>query len=78
MLYEVITIIDQKKEGCANMSDISCCGTECSTCYCYGNMCNGCNKCEGKVFHAPKDKGCAIYECAINQKHLKNCRNNFV
>ena len=36
----------------------------------YGNMCN---ECESKVFHAPKGEACAIYECAINQKHLKNC-----
>lgn len=55
------------------MSDISCCGTECSTCYCYANMCNGCNECKGKVFHAPKGESCAIYECAVNQKHLNNC-----
>ena len=29
---------------------ISVCGTDCSVCYCFGKMCNGCNSCEGKVF----------------------------
>lgn len=55
------------------MSDISCCGTNCSTCYCYGNMCNGCNASSGKVFHTQEGKACSIYECVINQKHFKNC-----
>lgn len=32
---------------------ISCCGSDCSTCYCYGEMCKGCNAVCGKVFHAP-------------------------
>jgi catechol 2,3-dioxygenase-like lactoylglutathione lyase family enzyme len=52
-------------------SNISVCGTDCSTCGCYGTMCSGCNACEGKVFHAPE--GCAIYRCTIGEKHLKNC-----
>lgn len=55
------------------MSDISCCGTKCNTCYCYGNMCNGCNECKGKVFHVPKGETCSIYECSKNHKQLKNC-----
>lgn len=56
-----------------HMSDLSCCGTKCNECFCYGNMCNGCNACEGKVFHAPEGKACPIYECVINEKHFKNC-----
>ena len=31
---------------------ISCCGADCSTCYCYGEICKGCNAVCGKVFHA--------------------------
>lgn len=53
------------------LSKMSVCGTDCSVCYCYGKMCSGCNSCEGKVFHSPE--GCAIYECAIHEKNLKNC-----
>ena len=53
--------------------DISCCGTDCLTCSCYGSMCKGCNKSEGKVFHAPEGKACPIYECSINQNGFKDC-----
>lgn len=53
------------------LEKMSVCGTDCSACYCYGNMCGGCNSCEGKVFHSPE--GCAIYECAIHKKNLKDC-----
>ena len=35
---------------------ISCCGSDCSACYCYGEMCKGCNAVCGKVFHAPDGK----------------------
>ena len=31
--------------------NISVCGMDCSVCYCFVKMCNGCNSCEGKVFH---------------------------
>ncbi len=37
---------------------ISCCGSDCSTCYCYGKMCQGCNAVCGEVFHAPEGKAC--------------------
>lgn len=57
------------KEYC--LSKVSVCGTDCSACYCYGNMCSGCNTCEGKVFHSME--GCAIYQCVVHDKHLKNC-----
>ena len=43
---------------------ISCCGSDCSTCYCYGEMCKGCNAVCGKVFHAPDGKECPIYYCS--------------
>lgn len=51
----------------------SVCGTNCTTCYCYGKMCDGCNESEGRVFHVPDGKSCAIYECAKNSKRYKNC-----
>ena len=47
---------------------ISVCGTDCRACYCFGKMCNGCNSCEGKVFHASEGKVCPIYDCVINNK----------
>lgn len=52
---------------------ISCCGTDCSKCGCFGNMCKGCNASLGKVFHAPKGQACPIYECVVNQKDMKGC-----
>lgn len=54
------------------MSNLSVCGTDCSECYCYGKMCTGCNECEGRVFHA-EGKTCAIYDCTVHDKALKNC-----
>lgn len=53
-------------------SMISVCGTDCRTCYCYGEMCSGCNDCEGKVFHMPEGEACAIYGC-VRGKKLKDC-----
>ncbi len=55
------------------MSDMSCCGTNCTSCSSYGNICNGCSECKGRVFHAPEGEACAIYECSINEKNLVNC-----
>ena len=55
------------------MQNLSCCGTDCSTCGAYGNMCEGCNECNGRVFHAPKGKACPIYECVVENKQMKNC-----
>lgn len=55
------------------MSSISCCGSDCSQCYCYGNMCKGCNECEGKVFHAPAGQACSIYDCVVNTNKLSHC-----
>lgn len=52
---------------------LSCCGTECWKCSCYGSMCKGCNESLGKVFHAPEGKACPIYECSINNKKKKDC-----
>ena len=52
---------------------LSCCGTQCRECACYGTMCKGCNESEGKVFHAPEGQACPIYECSVNQKKQKDC-----
>lgn len=54
-------------------SGLSVCGTDCKACDCYGNMCMGCNACEGKVFHAPEGGACPIYDCTVNRKGLKHC-----
>lgn len=52
---------------------LSCCGTDCTKCSCYGDACRGCNESLGRVFHAPEGQACPIYECSINQKELKGC-----
>lgn len=60
-------------EGLSPENIISCCGTDCSKCSCFGNMCKGCNVSLGKVFHAPEGHACPIYECSINRKKLTGC-----
>ena len=49
---------------------LSVCGTDCGNCGCYGDLCKGCNECDGKVFHSPE--GCAIYSC-VQSKGRKDC-----
>lgn len=75
------TMVKRKTSG-ANMRNaerkrykmsLSVCGTDCSTCYCFGKMCKGCEESGGKVFHVPDGKACAIYECTVNNKGMKNC-----
>ena len=58
----------------ASSNTVSCCGTECTKCGCYGNICKGCNESLGKVFHAPEGQACPIYECSVNRNQYKNCR----
>lgn len=55
------------------MSMISVCGSDCSACYCYGNVCNGCNEAEGKVFHMPEGEVCPIYECTVITNRYGHC-----
>ncbi len=55
------------------MSMISVCGADCEKCYCYGDLCKGCNEAQGKVFHMPEGKACTIYECTVNTKNYSNC-----
>ncbi len=52
---------------------ISVCGADCSACACFGNMCNGCEECEGKVFHAPEGQACPIFACVRAKKGLPDC-----
>lgn len=52
---------------------ISCCGSDCAACYCYGKMCQGCNVAYGKVFHAPEGKECPIYACCRIQNVFSSC-----
>ena len=52
---------------------ISCCGLDCSTCYCFGKMCKGCNALCGKVFHVPDGKECVIYHCCKIQNGYDSC-----
>ncbi len=52
---------------------LSCCGTDCSECSCYGDMCQGCNESCGKVFHVPEGKSCPIYACSVQKSKRANC-----
>ncbi|MCI8800957.1 MAG: hypothetical protein HFH88_14270 [Lachnospiraceae bacterium] len=52
---------------------ITCCGTECATCDYYKNTCEGCNETNGKVFHAPSGKACAIYQCCVGKHKFSTC-----
>ena len=51
--------------------NLSCCGTDCSSCEYFSNICEGCNQLKGKVFHSPE--GCSIYNCAKRDNTYKNC-----
>ncbi len=52
---------------------LSCCGTDCTTCSCYGDLCQGCNEAYGKVFHAPAGKACPIYTCCVQKNKYATC-----
>ncbi len=52
---------------------LSCCGADCKTCGCYGNVCQGCNEAKGKVFHASKGKACPIYACSVMKNKYATC-----
>lgn len=52
---------------------LSCCGTECTDCGFYPTECEGCNECQGKVFHAPKGKACPIYACSVQKHRYVTC-----
>ncbi len=52
---------------------LSCCGTDCNSCVFYKTDCEGCNECQGKVFHAPAKKPCPIYACSVNKHRYVSC-----
>ena len=56
-----------------NNDMISCCGMDCSTCYCLGKLCQGCNAASGKVFHCAEGEECRIYNCCRTQNGFKSC-----
>ena len=55
-----------------NDKNISVCGSDCAKCYCFGEMCPGCNACLGRVFHAGGEE-CAIYACCVNKHRYATC-----
>ena len=52
--------------------EMSICGSDCSECYCYGEMCQGCNACQGKVFYCGGEE-CAIYHCCVTEHEFADC-----
>ena len=77
--YRIVfgSLSKKKQKEILDMSEenglISCCGSDCSACYCYGDMCKGCDALCGKVFHAPEGKACPIYDCCRNQNNFRSC-----
>lgn len=59
--------------GAGKDKTLTCCGTDCTACGCYGNICKGCHESQGKIFHAPEGQACPIYECSVNQRKEKDC-----
>lgn len=53
--------------------NMSICGTDCSQCDCYGEMCQGCNVCQGRVFHCGGAE-CPIYHCCVSEHGFDSCR----
>lgn len=71
--YQLVLGGLSKKKQKEILGSLSCCGTDCCSCGCYGGMCKGCNESFGKVFHAPEGQACPIYECSVNQKKYQGC-----
>ena len=61
-----------KKKQREILSTVSRCGANCLTCYCFGEMCKGCNACDGHVFHMKEGERCPIYVCA-GEKGYADC-----
>lgn len=53
--------------------NISPCGIDCGACYCYGEMCKGCNQCKGQVFYKKEGQTCELYQCVKDQKKYPHC-----
>ena len=74
----VLNSLSKKKQkeilGMTSLNElISCCGADCGACDCYGEMCKGCNAVCGKVFHAPAEKACPVYDCCRIQHGFYSC-----
>lgn len=54
-------------------NNISCCGTDCSTCGLLGDLCIGCNEAKGRVFHVPEGSECPIYNCSRTRNGMDSC-----
>ncbi len=52
---------------------ISCCGLDCGSCSYYGEICGGCSAVCGRVFHAPEEKACPVYDCCRIQRGFHSC-----
>lgn len=52
---------------------LSCCGMECAACPLHGDMCQGCNALNGRVFHAPEGSACPIFACCANKHRYATC-----
>lgn len=55
--------------------NLTVCGTECETCSFFGDMCKGCNGCNGRVFHAQNGKPCRIFACCVNKHRYVTCKS---
>ena len=55
-----------------NDKNISVCGSDCAKCYCFGEMCAGCNTNLGRIFHAGGEE-CAIYACCVTGHSFGSC-----
>ena len=73
--YQIVLGSFSKKKQKEILGDelISCCGSDCRACYCYGETCQGCNAVCGKVFHAPEGKECPIYYCCRIKNGFHSC-----
>ncbi len=52
---------------------LSCCGTDCTACSYYEDICQGCNESCGKVFHMQEGKACPIYACSVQKQKNVTC-----
>ena len=55
--------------------EFSPCGALCAECGQYGSDCSGCADIKGKVYwlEYTGQSVCAVYDCCVNNKKLKNC-----
>lgn len=71
--YHLVLSGLSKKRQLEIKKSFSCCGTDCSSYYCYGTMCKGCNESKGIVFHCESGKECNIYHCCRIKHQYQSC-----